>query len=171
MSQFFASGGQSIGVSAPASVLPMNIQDRFPLGWTGWISLLSKGLSRVFSNPTVQKHQFWCFRDEAQRGVEPWLVFLSYGQNPCKESDSRAGSHPTVPGSNQMGSLGAPSHHPCSDWLGSLWGAIPLTPWGWAAGLLQGHLAFSCPHLHPRPKVKDTQEWEMESGLGLLLRT
>ena len=53
MSQFFASGGQSIGVSASASVLPMNIQDWFPLGWTGWISLLSKGLSRVFSNTTV----------------------------------------------------------------------------------------------------------------------
>ena len=49
MNQFFASGGQSIGVSASASVLPMNIQDGFPLGWTGWISLQSKGLSRVFS--------------------------------------------------------------------------------------------------------------------------
>ena len=52
-------GGQSIGVSASASVLPMNIQDRFPLGWTGWISLQSKGLSRVFCNTTVQKHQFF----------------------------------------------------------------------------------------------------------------
>ena len=58
MSQFFTSGGQSTGVSASASVLPMNIQDRSPLGWTGWISLQSKGLSRVFSNTTVQKHQF-----------------------------------------------------------------------------------------------------------------
>ena len=58
MSQLFTSGGQSIGVSASASVLPMNIQDWFPLGLTGWISLLSKGLSRVFSNTTVQKHQF-----------------------------------------------------------------------------------------------------------------
>ena len=57
MSQFFASGGQSIGVSASASVLPMNTQDWSPLGWTGWISSLSKGLSRVFSNTTVQKHQ------------------------------------------------------------------------------------------------------------------
>ena len=55
--QFFASGGQSIGVSASASVLPMNIQDWFPLGWIAWISLQSKGLSRVFSNTTVQKHQ------------------------------------------------------------------------------------------------------------------
>ena len=58
MSQFFASCGQSIGVSASASVLPMNIQDWFPLGWTGWISLQSKRLSRVFSNTTVWKHQF-----------------------------------------------------------------------------------------------------------------
>ena len=55
MSQFFVSGGQSIGVAASASVLPMNIQDLFLLGWTGWISLQSKGLSRVFSNTTVQK--------------------------------------------------------------------------------------------------------------------
>ena len=58
MSQIFASDGQSIGVSTSTSVLPMNIQDWFPLGWTGWISLPSKGLSRVFSNTTVQKHQF-----------------------------------------------------------------------------------------------------------------
>ena len=56
-SQFFASGGKSIGASA--SVLLMNTQDWFPLGWTGWISLQSKGLSRVFSNTTVQKHQFF----------------------------------------------------------------------------------------------------------------
>ena len=56
MSQLFASGGQSIGASASTSVLPMNTQDWSPLGWTGWISLQSKGLSRVFSNTTVQKH-------------------------------------------------------------------------------------------------------------------
>ena len=59
MSQFFTSGGQSIGGSASASVLPINIQDWLPLGWTGWISLQSKGLSRVFSNTTIQKHQFF----------------------------------------------------------------------------------------------------------------
>ena len=64
-SQFFTSDGQSIGVSASTLVLPMNIQDSFPLGWTGWISLQSKGLSRVFSNTTAQKHQLslallWC---------------------------------------------------------------------------------------------------------------
>ena len=59
MSQLFASGGQSIGASASTSVLPVNIQDWFPLEWTGWTSLLSKGLSRVFSNTTVQKHHFF----------------------------------------------------------------------------------------------------------------
>ena len=59
MSQFFTSSGQSIGVSASASVLPKNIQDWCPLGWTGWIFLQSRGLSRVFSNTTVQKHQFF----------------------------------------------------------------------------------------------------------------
>ena len=59
MSQLFAWGGQITGVSASASVLPMNTQDQSPLRWTGWISLQSKGLSRVFSNTTVQKHQFF----------------------------------------------------------------------------------------------------------------
>ena len=59
MSQLFPSGGQSTRVSASVSVLPVTIQDWFPLGWTGWISLQSKGLSRVFSNTTVQKHQFF----------------------------------------------------------------------------------------------------------------
>ena len=58
-SQLFAWGGQSIGVSASALVLPMNTHDWSPLGWTGWILLQSKGLSRVFSNTTVQKHQFF----------------------------------------------------------------------------------------------------------------
>ena len=60
MSQLFTWGGQSVGVSASASVLPMNTQD-WSLGWTGWISLQSKGLSRVFSNTTVQKHQFFIY--------------------------------------------------------------------------------------------------------------
>ena len=59
MNHFFASGGQTIGVSVSASVLPVNIQDWFPLGWTGLISLQSKGLSRIFSNTTVQEHQFF----------------------------------------------------------------------------------------------------------------
>ena len=59
MSQLFTSGGQSTGVAASTSVLPMNTQDWYLLGWTGWISLQSKGLSRVFSNTTVQKHQFF----------------------------------------------------------------------------------------------------------------
>ena len=59
MNWLFASGGQTIGVSASTSVLPMNTQDWSPLGWTGWISLQSKGLSRVFSNTIFQKHQFF----------------------------------------------------------------------------------------------------------------
>ena len=59
MSQLFAGGGQSIGASASASVLPMSIQYWSPLGWTGWISLQAKGLSRVFSNTAVQKHWFF----------------------------------------------------------------------------------------------------------------
>ena len=66
MSQLFTSGGQRIGVSASASVLPMNTQDWSPLGWTSWISLQSKGLSRVFSNTTVQKHQFVCAQLSSQ---------------------------------------------------------------------------------------------------------
>ena len=60
MSQLFASGGQSTGVSASTLVLPMNTQDWYPLGWTSWISLQPKGLSKVFSSTTVQKHYFFC---------------------------------------------------------------------------------------------------------------
>ena len=63
MNQFFPSGGQGIGASASASVLPLYIQDWFPLGWIGWISLQSKGLSKLFSNTTVQKHQFFSAQD------------------------------------------------------------------------------------------------------------
>ena len=77
MSWLFASGGQSIGAAASASVLPRNIQGWFPLGLTGWISLQSKGLSRVFSSTTVRKHQFF--------GTQPSLWFLTsihdYGKN------------------------------------------------------------------------------------------
>ena len=76
MSQFFTSDGQSIGASVSASVLPMNIQDWFPLGWTGWISLQSNRLSKVFFHTTVQKHQFF----SAQLSLQPnthihtWLL-------------------------------------------------------------------------------------------------
>ena len=72
--QFFASGGQSIGVSASASVLPMNTQDWSPLGWTSWISLLSRGISRVFSNTTVQKHQFFStqFYSQSNSHIHTW---------------------------------------------------------------------------------------------------
>ena len=76
MSQFFTSGGQSIGAAASASVLPMNIQDWSPLGWTGWISLQSKGLSRVFSNTAVQNHQFFSTQLslESNSHIHTWLL-------------------------------------------------------------------------------------------------
>ena len=76
MSQLFASGGQSIGVSASTSDLPMNIKDWFPLGWTGWIFLQSKGPSRVFSNCTVQKHQFFSAQLSLQSNshIHTWLL-------------------------------------------------------------------------------------------------
>ena len=73
VSQLFASHGQSIGVSALASVLPMSTQDWSPLGWSGWISLQSKGLSRVFSNTTVQKHQFFGAQLSSKR-IEQFLL-------------------------------------------------------------------------------------------------
>ena len=76
MSQLFTWGGQSIGVSALASFLPMNTQDWSPLEWTGWISLQSKRLSRVFSNTTVQKHQFFSAQPSSQSNshIHTWLL-------------------------------------------------------------------------------------------------
>ena len=74
MSQLFASDGQSIGVSALASVLPLNTQDWSPLGWTGWISLQYKGLSRVFTNTTVQKHQFFSAQLSSQSNSHPYVT-------------------------------------------------------------------------------------------------
>ena len=87
MSQFFISGGQTIGVSASASVLPMNTQDWFPLRWTGWISFQSKGLSRVFSNTTVQKLQF--FSNSAFFIVQLSLPYMTTG-NLCWQSNVSA---------------------------------------------------------------------------------
>ena len=80
MSQPFASGGQSIGISASISVLPMNTQDLSPLGWTGWISLKYKGLSRVFSNTTVQKHWFF----SAQLSFFFFILFYYYYYFYCR---------------------------------------------------------------------------------------
>ena len=76
MSQLFASDGQSIGASASTSVLPMNIQDWFPLGWTGWISLQSEGLSRVFSSIKIQKHQFFSTQTSlwSNSHMHAWLL-------------------------------------------------------------------------------------------------
>ena len=82
-SQFFISGGQSIGVLALASGLPVNIQDWFPLGWTGLISLQSKGFSRVFSNTTVQKHQFFGAHLSLNK------TFFSFKQNLCSPGPRR----------------------------------------------------------------------------------
>ena len=74
MSQLFAWGGHSTGVSASASVLPMNTQDSSPLAWTRWISLQSKGLSKVFSNTTVQKHQFFSAQLSSQSNSHPYTT-------------------------------------------------------------------------------------------------
>ena len=76
MSQLFAWGGQSIRVSASASVLPMNTQDWSPSGWTAWMSLLSKGLSRIFSNTSIQKHQFFGAQLSSQSNshIHTWLL-------------------------------------------------------------------------------------------------
>ena len=76
MSWLFVSSGQSIRASASVSVLPMNIQNLFPLGWTGWIPLQSKELWRVFSNTTVQKHQFFCAQPSSQSNshIHTWLL-------------------------------------------------------------------------------------------------
>ena len=76
LSQLFTSGGQSTGASASASVLPVNIQNWFPLGWTGWISLQSKGLSGVISNTTVQKHQFFGAQSSlwSNSHIHTWLL-------------------------------------------------------------------------------------------------
>ena len=99
MTQLFASGGQSIGVSASTSVLPKNIQEWFPLGLTGWISLQSKGLSRVFSSTTVWKHQFF----GAQSSLWSNSHILKKLSRPC---------------------LGVTPRD--SDWLGVEWGQVTL---------------------------------------------
>ena len=90
VSQLFPSGSQSVGVSA--SVLPMDIQDKFPLGWTGWITLQSKGLSRVFSNTTVQKHPFFTaqlsLQSNSHRGTKCYSPALTAIQNDTVQNDT-----------------------------------------------------------------------------------
>ena len=93
ISQFFASGGQSIGISILVSVLPMNIQDWFPWGLTGWISLQSKGLSRVFPNATVQKHQFF---GAAVYGVAQSWTRLKWRSSSSSSSSSSFLYSPTL---------------------------------------------------------------------------
>ena len=79
MNQFFTSGGQSIGASATASFFPMNIQGQFPLGWTGWIALQSKGLSRVFSSTTIWCHQLFGTQPSLQ-SVQPSYPYMTTGK-------------------------------------------------------------------------------------------
>ena len=97
MSQFITSGGQSIGVSASASFLPMNVQDWVPIGCTGWISLQSQGLWRVFSNTTVQKHQFF--------SAQPPL-WSNSDSSVDKESACNAGAPGSIPGSGRSAGEG-----------------------------------------------------------------
>ena len=87
MSWLFASGGQSIGASALASVLPMNIQDWFPLGWTGFISLLSKWLSRVFSSIIIWKHQFFSAQPSLSSIHDYWKNHSFDYMDLCGQSD------------------------------------------------------------------------------------
>ena len=104
MSQFFESGGQSIGASALASVLPMNIQDWFPLGWTGWIFLLLKELSRVFSNIIVQKHQFFGAQLSSQSNSHIHILLLEkpklWLDGPCWQSNVSAFQYAVYVGHN-----------------------------------------------------------------------
>jgi len=98
MSQFFTSGGHSTGVSASTSVLPMNIQDWFPLRWTGWISLQSKGLSRVFSNTIVQKRQFfsaqfsWTLPDGQHRNQIDYILCSQRWRRYTQSAKTRSGA-------------------------------------------------------------------------------
>ena len=110
MSQLFTSAGQSTGVSASASVLPMNIKDWFPLGWTGWISLQSKGLSRVFSSTTVWKHQLF--------GAQPSLRSNSQVAIVVKNPPANAGNvrkSGSIPGLEKYPGVGNgnPLHYSC----------------------------------------------------------
>ena len=137
VSQFFASGGQSTGVSASASVLPMNTQDWFPLGRTGWISLQSKGLSRVFSNTTVQKHQFF----SAQLSLRP-NSHIKTNKTLCAPGPGERSSYPTrhwprvareCPGVSSRG-------------VGGWW---LLQGWGhWVGQCVQGTFWRRCHYLH-----------------------
>ena len=91
LSQFFTSGGQSIGVSASTSVLPMNIQDWSPLGWTGWISLQeSKGLSGVFSNTTVQKRQLFSISEHSKK-IWSYMIFFPLLSQRWRQSSKKFG--------------------------------------------------------------------------------
>ena len=112
MSQFFTSGGQYIGTSASASVLPMNIQELFPLGWTDLI-LQSKGLTRVFSNITIQKHQFFSAQLSLQSNSHLYTGFL--GGSEVKAFACNAGDLGSIPvlGRSLGGGNGNPLQYSC----------------------------------------------------------
>ena len=122
MSQFFASGGQSIGVSASTSVLPMNIQDWFPLGWTGWISLQSKILSRVFSNTTVQNHQFFDTQlqgnaNENHTKLSPDSCWRDFpGDSDSMELARSVGDPSSIPGLERILEKGMATHYSILAW-------------------------------------------------------
>ena len=105
MSQFFTSGSQSTGVSASAPVFSMKIQDWFPLGWTGWIPLLSKGLSRIFPNTTVRRHQFFSSQPSL------WSIHMWLLKTPSVQHSSVAQLYPTLCDPMDCSTPGFPVHH------------------------------------------------------------
>ena len=139
MSQLFSSCDQSIGSSASASVLPMNIQGWFPLGMIGWISLQSKGLSRVFSNTTVQKHQFF----GVQLLYSPTLISMDF---PCGsagiESTCNVGYLCLIPRLGRTSGEG--KGYPLLFWPGEYHGLF--SPWGLKESDLTERLSLS--HIH-----------------------
>ena len=122
MSQFFASGGQSIGVSASTSVPAMNIQDWYLLGWTGWITLQSKGLSRVFSNTTVQKHQFFAAQlqgnaNESHNKLSPDSCWRGFpGDSDSMEPTRNVWDPSSIPGSERILQKGMATHYSILAW-------------------------------------------------------
>ena len=122
MSQFFSSGGHSFAVSASASVFPVNIQDWFPLGWTGWISLQSKILSRVFSNTTVQNHQFFDTQlqgnaNENHTKLSPDSCWRDFpGDSDSMELARSVGDPSSIPGLERILEKGMATHYSILAW-------------------------------------------------------
>ena len=126
--QLFSWDGQSIGVSASASVLPMNTQDWSPLGWTGWISLQSKGLSRVFST-TVQKHQFFGTQLSSQSNSHPYVTTGKHMYIHICESESCSVMSGSLPTNGLYSSLNTPGQNTGVGSQCLLWGIFPTKDW------------------------------------------